>query len=225
MSSQAPSELSASSNHEQTPDAPSFFLPPKKRRRPALACEQCRRRKIRCDRNVPCNHCVKNQISTCSYAPTHIPASWAKRGNDSSRQNDTRERNENSQAFILPAPGTEKGTPPSSEFISPQPSQWLYPVHDDTGTSSVSGSGAGSMSMNKGSPNDVDWLKARLHHLEEKMSKVDMTSGDESEYYGKSPEGTESTGPIRGTVSKTRYYGRSHWMNGTALVSLLQRSH
>lgn len=41
---------------------------PRKRRRPALACEQCRRRKVRCDRGMPCGPCSKtNDASACSY--------------------------------------------------------------------------------------------------------------------------------------------------------------
>lgn len=45
-------------------------MPPsvqKKRRRPALACEQCRRRKVRCDRNLPCNTCVRSKNALCTY--------------------------------------------------------------------------------------------------------------------------------------------------------------
>ncbi|KAJ5923445.1 hypothetical protein N7454_008690 [Penicillium verhagenii] len=33
---------------------------PRKRRRPALSCEQCRRRKVRCDREMPCGPCIKS---------------------------------------------------------------------------------------------------------------------------------------------------------------------
>ncbi|KAJ5294258.1 hypothetical protein N7508_009079 [Penicillium antarcticum] len=33
---------------------------PRKRRRPALSCEQCRRRKVRCDREMPCGPCTKS---------------------------------------------------------------------------------------------------------------------------------------------------------------------
>ncbi|TIC99671.1 Transcription factor yanR [Colletotrichum higginsianum] len=40
----------------------------KKRRRPALACEQCRRRKVRCDRNLPCSTCVRSKHALCTYA-------------------------------------------------------------------------------------------------------------------------------------------------------------
>ncbi|RTE84698.1 hypothetical protein BHE90_000757 [Fusarium euwallaceae] len=48
--------------------------PAKKRRRPALACEQCRRRKVRCDRASPCNHCSKSSTpEQCTYVPIHVP--------------------------------------------------------------------------------------------------------------------------------------------------------
>ncbi|KAJ5610689.1 hypothetical protein N7510_007408 [Penicillium lagena] len=41
---------------------------PRKRRRPALSCEQCRRRKVRCDREMPCGPCSKtHDASACSY--------------------------------------------------------------------------------------------------------------------------------------------------------------
>ncbi|KAL1981213.1 hypothetical protein VTN96DRAFT_2965 [Rasamsonia emersonii] len=54
--------------------------PPRKRRRPAKSCEQCRRRKIRCDQAVPCGPCVRSRSSlTCSYRssfeipdPSHV---------------------------------------------------------------------------------------------------------------------------------------------------------
>jgi hypothetical protein len=37
-----------------------------RRRRPAKSCVECRRRKIRCDRNDPCSHCVSGK-SRCTY--------------------------------------------------------------------------------------------------------------------------------------------------------------
>ncbi|KAJ5287817.1 hypothetical protein N7478_003503 [Penicillium angulare] len=41
---------------------------PRKRRRPALSCEQCRRRKVRCDREMPCGPCSNAHPSLeCSY--------------------------------------------------------------------------------------------------------------------------------------------------------------
>ncbi|KAI1379303.1 hypothetical protein F4677DRAFT_442283 [Hypoxylon crocopeplum] len=38
----------------------------RRRRRPALSCLECRRRKIKCDRNDPCAHCVSSK-SQCTY--------------------------------------------------------------------------------------------------------------------------------------------------------------
>lgn len=43
---------------------------PRKRRRPALSCEQCRQRKVRCDRAFPCGPCLRARHALpCSYGP------------------------------------------------------------------------------------------------------------------------------------------------------------
>lgn len=46
---------------------------PHRRRRPALSCLECRRRKIKCDRNDPCAHCVVSKISCTYRAHGHEP--------------------------------------------------------------------------------------------------------------------------------------------------------
>ncbi|OJD34085.1 c6 zinc finger domain-containing protein [Diplodia corticola] len=47
--------------------SPAFMEPqPRRRRRPALSCLACRRRKIKCDRKDPCTHCVSARY-TCTY--------------------------------------------------------------------------------------------------------------------------------------------------------------
>ncbi|KAJ2892212.1 hypothetical protein MKZ38_010131 [Zalerion maritima] len=38
----------------------------RRRRRPALSCLECRRRKTKCDRNEPCSHCVNGRMK-CSF--------------------------------------------------------------------------------------------------------------------------------------------------------------
>jgi hypothetical protein len=50
--------------------------PPRKRRRPPLSCVLCRRRKVKCDRNRPsCGQCTQSKSSaTCSYSPDDAPA-------------------------------------------------------------------------------------------------------------------------------------------------------
>ena len=41
--------------------------PVQKRRRPAHSCIECRRRKVRCDRNKPCGQCVAHKVPSCAY--------------------------------------------------------------------------------------------------------------------------------------------------------------
>lgn len=45
--------------------------PPRKRRRSALSCVECRRRKINCDRRMPCSHCMQLKSMICTYPETH----------------------------------------------------------------------------------------------------------------------------------------------------------
>lgn len=45
-----------------------------KRPRPVLSCLECRRKKLKCDRMLPCQQCLKlNQPSLCTYAPGQEP--------------------------------------------------------------------------------------------------------------------------------------------------------
>jgi hypothetical protein len=46
--------------------------PVRKRRRPAVACTECRRRKVKCDRSLPCASCVLGTLS-CAYNTPDIP--------------------------------------------------------------------------------------------------------------------------------------------------------
>ncbi|KAK5651886.1 hypothetical protein OQA88_11545 [Cercophora sp. LCS_1] len=56
--------------------------PTRRRRRPALSCSLCRQRKVRCNREKPCNHCSKSDNAVCDYAdngPEHtVPTHSAK---------------------------------------------------------------------------------------------------------------------------------------------------
>ncbi|KAL4916748.1 hypothetical protein BDW62DRAFT_211719 [Aspergillus aurantiobrunneus] len=41
--------------------------PERRRRRPAVSCSLCRRRKIRCNRECPCSNCIKSKSHPCVY--------------------------------------------------------------------------------------------------------------------------------------------------------------
>ncbi|KAF2646535.1 hypothetical protein P280DRAFT_544881 [Massarina eburnea CBS 473.64] len=48
-------------------DLPQRQQAPRRRRRPAVSCVLCRRRKIRCNRETPCSNCVRSKTDTCVY--------------------------------------------------------------------------------------------------------------------------------------------------------------
>ena len=50
------------------PDSAPQLLP-KKHRRPALSCGQCRKRRVKCDRNIPCTRCIQSKHMVCVYEP------------------------------------------------------------------------------------------------------------------------------------------------------------
>lgn len=194
--------------------------PEKKRRRPALSCEQCRRRKIRCDRNVPCNHCVKSKISTCSYAVTHVPASRAKKQQEHQQQQQplpSPARHSEEPVKIQPQPAPTPDLPtPSSEYIGPN-----YPQLIERGASpSLPSSRAGSASE----ASHVDYLLARVQQLEEKLAATHVTDPVAGPGDGVL-ESKDECRLSKGVVAKTRYFGQSHWMNGAQLVRTLAKHH
>lgn len=44
--------------------------PPKRARRPALSCVECRMRKVKCDRQEPCGACIRIKSEKCTYRPS-----------------------------------------------------------------------------------------------------------------------------------------------------------
>lgn len=50
--------------------------PPRKRRRPAKSCRTCRKRKVACDKQLPCGSCLRSRAALqCSYRRDETPRS------------------------------------------------------------------------------------------------------------------------------------------------------
>ena len=182
-------------------EPPNSTAPPRKRRRPALSCEQCRRRKIKCDRSYPCGQCLQSKTSTCSYSPDtirrirHVSESTAapvqSPGGIPNRARDAPlDFSHTSSAAVSP------NSVPQSEVTLP--SSWTSP----------------SVPSND-HINDPKTLLGRLENVEKKLA----SSG--SQPYFSTCESFNS-GPLakglRGTVSKTRFFGPSHWMHSYGVV-------
>lgn len=191
--------------------------PTKKRRRPALSCEQCRKRKIKCDRNYPCNHCIQSKSATCTYSADNA-AVFA--------SNPTVNSINNSQTTY---PSRPKKTPSSiSSHLS-----------TDTTSPGTTARGTNSVKSSLYTPTDTDdeglsrqALLDRIRSLENKLAIPSEQSkqseqSEENEFmevnsldlFCKPFENQDLAAPdtfegksLRGTVSKTRFFGQSHWM-------------
>ncbi|EEU43778.1 uncharacterized protein NECHADRAFT_82908 [Fusarium vanettenii 77-13-4] len=162
--------------------------PVKKRRRPALACEQCRRRKVRCDRTSPCNHCSKSENpEQCTYVPIQVPKQKrAPRPGAATI----------GPVSILPAPAP---TPPESQGST---GNFLPVLNSSSTPATVSESGV----------SDVRTLERKFEGVI--LANGQPPGSTTESIIG---EGTEATNATH-RIPKTRYYGQSHWMNGLSLL-------
>ncbi|KAK2594603.1 hypothetical protein QQS21_007688 [Conoideocrella luteorostrata] len=112
------------------------------------------------------------------------------------------------QRSVLPAPPSA-----SNSFSGKSSTTTADSVSPSKASASVPSSTAGSTSE----PSNVDYLIARVHELEEKLANVVHIS----ESKNSSPlfrANVEPVPPRIGIVSKTRYFGNSHWANVTDLL-------
>lgn len=168
--------------------------PPRKRRRPALSCEQCRRRKIKCDRTYPCSQCLQSKTASCSYSPDTIRR--------------LRHVNETStvpapSSLDLPNRARETAGDPSTQTSSTGVSPNAILNSDATLSSSWTSPSVPTIDDEKSNP------KTLLHGIKELVNTDVQTHFPTSESFLR-----DSTGNgLRGTISKTRFFGPSHWMH------------
>ncbi|KAF9880132.1 C6 zinc finger domain-containing protein [Colletotrichum karsti] len=240
----------------------------KKRRRPALACEACRRRKVRCDRNLPCGTCVRSKNALCTYttqAPTSTTASLSLRQTRREQSPKHGEPKTGAAALALPEPilpafqplptprtsapssiraDDHAHTSPSIVFPGPTPSAGEHGPADfglwqpviqprpappppltaavvpQTAIGSVrTNDTASTPGSNPGSSSTVNSLVDRVRQLEQQLSDLVVRNEDRDEtgVAGGAVIG-QGLKYSRGCVSKTRFFGQSHWMNAADML-------
>jgi hypothetical protein len=169
----------------EDPTTPSTTAPSRKRRRPPLSCQQCRRRKIKCDRGSPCRQCVQSQYESCSYSPNPGVLGAGRH---------------------VDVPCRPKDIPISRAHISSiQLSPELVTHSDTSHTNSWTSPSFGAQTEDSA---DIKALLDRIQNLEKRLENSTTRGGiDVSK-----PSSKESHSELRGTVSKTRFFGCSHWM-------------
>ncbi|TGO21656.1 hypothetical protein BPAE_0207g00110 [Botrytis paeoniae] len=182
---------------------------PRKRRRPALSCIQCRRRKIKCDRNMPCGQCISSKTSACQYSSDPAPQSKRSRVNGNGQYPVTPSTVDHSPGSTTHAsPNCNGGTDNVTNGIPPNSTSfWAERTPIVEGSLPLRGQAI----VPHQTPPDptVQALLDRVHKLEQIISETDaMNDGPNllSDSYVRGPS-------LRGSLSKTRFFGQSHWMN------------
>jgi hypothetical protein len=189
----------------EPPSSTAPIAPPRKRRRPALSCEQCRRRKIKCDRTYPCGQCLQSKTASCSYSPDTIrrlhhvnDASSIPAQSTLDLPNRTRDVPARVSAYNS-STGVSPNAVSSSEATLSTP--WTSP----------------SATVNDEETQNHKTLIYRIERVEKELA----SSNSGSQAYFPTCESYEPDfrgKGLRGTVSKTRFFGPSHWMHSYGVV-------
>lgn len=174
--------------------------PQRRRRRPALACEKCRRRKIKCDRNTPCDQCIRSKSETCAYLPDDapVPAGKKRRVGISHTTNTST------------TPSTTSHESPSSTANIPAAGAF------DALTDQFSIGGNSTTDPSKERASTVRAPLDQLHQLRHKLPDPANTESAEPATVS-SPIHNDAL-PMKGVFEKTRLFGQSHWMNSIEQV-------
>nr|POE88423.1 multidrug resistance regulator 1 [Quercus suber] len=167
------------------------------------SCVLCRRRKLKCDRNVPCSNCIKSRTGRCTYDNGH------------------------SRSDIHQPP-----TPSSSSeewrigrvSTSPIQSVGLTPSSRDHATEPVKRQGARNVDTVRlrcrhevpvpGSKHDQIQVHDPTSDPDAHMATTAVSGTFHFQYASNLPGGSRSVA----TIHKNRYFGQSHWVNSTPLV-------
>ncbi|KAH8802922.1 fungal-specific transcription factor domain-containing protein [Xylogone sp. PMI_703] len=167
-------------------------LPVRKRRRPALSCIQCRRRKVKCDRNSPCNHCTISHYE-CAYDRKYTRIDeFIPNSQNSSRVSPATDQS--APAQWKPIPGHQDGFRAHVPTPGPSPKP---PASRDSLLNCPPPS----------SEKTVEQLTKHVKSLEQKVA--DLTAASIAPSAFPRVRATEA----RGIFSKSRFFGPAHWMS------------
>ena len=160
--------------------------PARKRRRPAVVCAECRRRKIACDRKSPCGQCALHNVE-CIYITGSVAPAYGRPLRPQATLNSGRGHSQS---------GDGTGAMPAKAN-----------ANSAAGTTTQDNTALAASGSPLDEEDEVDPM-ARPSHPD-----PDMTLGERSS--------------LGGRLAKTRFFGRSHWMNNMDEVGqlLLARLH
>lgn len=192
--------------------------PTRRRRRPAISCVECRRRKIRCSRGNPCAHCVSVNVQ-CVYKvydddPEIIHQSQAEIISNTTHNISLTPVPAASQQTGGGASNFDHGDPPIRSRLTPAVVSTQTPSSDTNGARTAArGRATTSNRLGDGdSPGHSD-----LRNLVKRVQKLEESSAS-NPIYGLSETNRDILAQQSGLqdshtiLNKTRILGWSHWM-------------
>lgn len=199
----------------------------------------CRRSKIKCDRNLPCNNCLRSRHKTCAYEhqeTTTLHHDKRLLGETELRQPLTGSVNSTSNAGIdAPAPGLVFSSGSGSYDVE---SSAVSESNLSLGRQNPRNAISPATSIEgHNSSLDIHSLLRRVKSLESRLAQVGESRNTNSYNVTQLPEVPQERTPRdpsnedqyyrttsmhvmpRSVMNKNRYFGQSHWANGILLVS------
>jgi hypothetical protein len=194
----------------------------RRRRRPALACERCRQRKVKCDRNAPCTQCIRTRCEPCTYVPDDHPARNRRSEVDHCQAGTTSVTTTSTAAAGALTRTTSTTTVDEPPAIRP-PDVWRSTHHPaSTSTTLIEDQHRAASIDSAASPvippssSSVQALENRVHELERKL--LQSVNSRSAEPPAGSSRSDDADLPVRGTYCKTRLFGQGHWRSSVQQV-------
>jgi hypothetical protein len=188
--------------------------PLRRRRRPAWSCLECRRRKIKCDQKNPCGQCAPKSL-TCVFSPS---AATAAPVNQQWRTGTSLPTPSSTNHASLDRAGNTLGDRSprnlSNQFLMPASSPETFPILEVPQLRrrpSLTRPAPGGPDTSR----TIEFLVHRVQKLEQLLSE---SSSKAPANLGSSSTTESAPQQIRGTLSKTRLFGQSHWMTSLEQV-------
>ncbi|KAI0143836.1 hypothetical protein GGR57DRAFT_341469 [Xylariaceae sp. FL1272] len=173
------------------------------RRRLPRSCVECRRRKVRCDRNDPCSHCV---LSKCPCVYTARRASTTSTTNSSQPASLTGRR---TQAQRDTQPDSHQSHGPYHDSSS----TLVSPTADEGSLQQSAPSTIQSSNGERSKEDNIRELTSRIRYLERLLSKRDagLAEGPPASLppHAQGNSSKPSDAPL--VLNKSRLFGQTHW--------------
>lgn len=196
--------------------------PLRKRRRPALSCVECRRRKIKCDREEPCNHCKKSKNAICVYKDAH-PAVANSRSSLSNQNSESLDQHEGAGGYLShqdSSPHTSKDSALSEGGLD---STSNSSIDDSRSLNLVDRTKSWNAALNQALPDGMNLspheLRGNAHPygstlqlgtFNDVIIQDGMGPSQIRQKFFNDSQRTPVT-DLQGNISKTRFFGQSHW--------------